>query len=165
MSRRYVPPSKRGLEPVEKKAVEINNLNDFPSLTNSAPKTIVVPQRSFSALASEWNVKAEEDRRNEEYRQADKRREIEKRERDCRNVVSLNNIHVFHQDYRDNEETPLVTKDEWTTIDRKRVVVELSAEEKDARERAREENKQADTVWTEDLNDADWGFRDRRSNQ
>lgn len=167
MSRRYVPPSKRDQQPLQKKVVEINNLNDFPSLTNSAPKTIVVPQRSFSELASEWNAKAEEERQNEEYRRADKRREIEQRERDCRNVVSLNNIHVFHEDYRDNEEqnVPLVTNDEWTTIDRKRVVVELSAEEKDMRERMREESRQDDTVWAENLTDADWGFRDRRSNQ
>ena len=44
-------------------------------------------------------------------------------------------------------------------------VVELSAEEKDLRERMREESRQDDTVWAENLTDADWGFRDRRSNQ
>jgi len=172
MSGRYVPPSRRNQHPVQKKEVEINNLNDFPSLTNSGPKSRFLPTKRFSELASEWNVKAVEDKEAEEYRKSARNREIEEQNRNRQSVVSFNNIHVFNEESRDDEEqnVPLIQKkddDEWTTIDRKKIIVELSAEEKDAKARRQEEMyaKQEETMWIAGQSDSDWGFRDRRAIQ
>jgi len=166
MSRSYVPPSRRQKAPIQKIGVEINNLNDFPSLSASGPKTRFLPTKSFAALASEWDERAKEEKDQAEQRKAIANQEKEQMEIRRMNIVQHKPVEFLEPDYDDEgEAAPLIVeKDEWTTINHTKIRRELTVEEKYLRDqRLAEEERQAEqgnTFWTEN---SDWDYRDRRT--
>lgn len=156
---KYVSPAKRD----NKKAEVVLKPTDFPALSTGVPKTTIVPKKSFALLASDWQERAEEDKMAEEYRKATNRRENERIEMDRRMMIVHHRMEEqIYEKYE--EDTPCIQKDEWTTVDRKKTMVELTAEDKDMREKAMEENKkkaQDESVWNGNDNEG-WDYRDRR---
>lgn len=156
---KYVSPGKRD----NKKADVVLKPTDFPALSTGAPKAVILPKKSFALLASDWQERAEEDKMAEEYRKATNRRENERIEMDRRMMIVHHRMEEqIHEKYE--EDTPFIQKDEWTTVDRKKTMVELTAEDRAIREQAMEENKkkaQDESVWNGNDNEG-WDYRDRR---
>ena len=151
---RYVPPSKRD----EKKQVAIKP-SDFPALSTGAPKTTIVPKKSFALLASDWQERADEDKMAEEYRKSMNARENE----DRRMIITHRRTEEMVQ-YKESEQTSLIEKDEWTVVDRKKTIRELTAEERDVRAQKQEEsirNTNDESVWNGNEKES-WDYRDRR---
>ena len=155
---RYVPPSKR-----DKKAEVVIKPSDFPALSSVSPKNMFSYKKSFASLATDWNEQSEEDKIAEEYRKAMNTRETERLERDRRMIVTHHHMEERIQ-HKESEHTSLIEKDEWTVIDRKKSVRELTEEEKDIRAQKQEDAMRATTdesVWNGTEKES-WDYRDRR---
>ena len=156
---KYVSPARRDA----KKPEVVLKPTDFPALSTGAPKTVIAPKKSFALLASDWQERAEEDKMAEEYRKATNRRENERIEMDRRMMIVHHRMEQeIHEKYE--EDTPFIQKDEWTVVDRKKPMVELSAEDKEKRAQANEDNIRAaedDSVWNGNDKEG-WDYRDRR---
>lgn len=167
MSSRYVPPSKRNQNPVAK-VLEINSPVDFPEFVSSSKKSLFIPARSFSSLASEWNEKSENEKLEETERKAKAQQTMERNAQYTKHLTSLKNSYEEEQTYIEERESPLIEereRDEWVMIDRKKARVELTQEEKDERQRKRAELEETtrESNLNADMPDSDWGFRDRRA--
>jgi hypothetical protein len=146
-----------------KKATKLPTIDEFPALGTAKPKTTTWT-KSFSSLASEWNkqtIEQEEERKYHEEMQ----KELERREALNSNFGFVR--HNYYDEgpiYRDyDEEKPKdVTTDGWTLIDRVKYRPELSIEEKNEKEIAKEEAerqaKEEMSVWKSE----EWDVRDRR---
>ena len=146
-----------------KKASKLPTIDEFPALGTAKPKTTTWT-KSFSSLASEWNkqsIEEEEERRYHEEMQ----KELERREALNRNFGFVRRSNYYEGPiYRDyEEEIPKdVTTDGWTLIDRTKYRPELTIEEKNEKEIAKEEEerqaKEEMSVWKSE----EWDVRDRR---
>lgn len=147
-----------------KKVTKMPSIDEFPALGTAKPKTTTWT-KSFSSLASEWNkqtIEQEEDRKYQE--EMDK--ELERREALNSNYGFVR--HSYYDEgpiYRDYEPELVEKKpspDEWTVVDRVKYRPELSIEEKNEREIAKEmeeqKAKEESSVWKGE----EWDVRDRR---
>lgn len=173
MSGKYVPPSRRNnrAEPVQPTLTP----EYFPQL--STRQTLVAPppqlSRQYSALATEWNEKAEEDRAQKEFQAEIDKRNREREEASQRNVVSLRRDYHATEEYIYSAEEPLLSPpktdpDGWQVVEKK-AKREFSPEEQMERkqrflEAEEQQKKEEDSVWASGSRGADeWGYRDRRA--
>ena len=145
-----------------KKASKMPTIDEFPALGTAKPKTTTWT-KSFSSLASEWNkqtIEQEEERKYHEEMQ----KELERREALNSNFGFVR--HSYYDEgpiYRDYEDDVVEKKaDEWTTVDRSKYRPELSIEEKNekeiAKEAAEQQAKEELSVWKNE----EWDVRGRR---
>ena len=146
-----------------KKASKLPTIDEFPELVSGKPKQKTWT-KSFSSLASEWNKQSIEEEEDRKY-QEEMQKELERREALNSNFGFVR--HNYYDEgpiYRDyEEEKPKdVTTDGWTTVDRVKYRPELTIEEKNEREIAKEEEEQKTkdelSVWKNE----EWDVRDRR---
>ena len=173
MSSRYIPPALRKRNADDAHANQrIPEKNEFPPLASSgakAPNLRWQSSKQFSALATEWNELADEEKMNEESRvHQEKIRESERRQAE---TIAQARHKYRESSYYDDEEsgppartTTKVDGDGWETVDRApRPKKEFSLEEIVAREeaeRAEEESRKKEySVWD---TDEGWNYRDRR---
>jgi len=165
MSEKYIPPSRRAKTD---KAVVVSPDN-FPQL--SARQQIPSnPQLSkpFSALATEWNEKDEQ-----ETEQKDFQKKLEARNRERDEAIMRSVVHHRRDKYESEEwvepEQPAISRtdpDGWQTVERK-AKRELTVEEKDERRQkfleAEEKRRlEDDSVWnTNTRNAEEWTYRER----
>ena len=144
-----------------KKATKLPTIDEFPAFGTAKPKTTTWT-KSFSSLASEWNkqtIEQEEERKYEEEMQ----KELERREALNSNYGFVRHNYYEGPIYHDYEPEVVEKKhDEWTTVDRVKYRPELSVEEKNEREIAKEmeeqKAKEEASVWKSE----EWDVRDRR---
>ena len=148
-----------------KKASKLPTIDEFPELVSGKPKQKTWT-KSFSSLASEWNKQSIEEEEDRKY-QEEMQKELERREALNSNFGFIGEFHRRNYDegpiYHDYEEKPKdVTTDGWTTVDRTKYRPELTIEEKNEREIAKEEEEQKAkdelSVWKNE----EWDVRDRR---
>lgn len=173
MTSRYVPPhtrNRRGNDTVPNKQ-DIPSPDSFPALLSGS--TVVrtdAPSwskgKSFASLAREWKDQTEEEKQQRELQM-----EIENAQR-MRDEAAARNHFTFqhHEDedsiYDINENQAEQIKqaaDEWTLVDRTKIVRELTNEERMERDMAREEeerllNERNESVWKTE----EWGYGERR---
>jgi hypothetical protein len=162
MSGKYVPPSLRNRsEPVP----------NFPQLSTRQPLVAPSPMaKAYSALATEWNDKEEEDRVQKEFQTELDRRNREREEATRRNKVSLHREYHGSDEYiYSAEEQPLmpaskVDADGWQTVEKKAKKEWTLDEQIDRKERYLQtlEKGEEDSVWGSNANE-EWGYRDRRA--
>jgi hypothetical protein len=165
MSKKYVPPSKRNnVSPV--KSEFVMKEDEFPLLSNSGLRRRDIPTKSFAVLAAEWDDKTKEEKELAEHRQSLARQEQERISRERMNIVKHTRTEDQENIYNDeDEESPLtVENDGWSTVNHVKAKRELTVEEKYIRDNQRMEEEmrmqEENTVWRED---ADWDYRDRRT--
>ena len=151
--------------PHKKKATKMPSIDEFPALGTANPKTTTWT-KSFSSLASEWNKQTIEQEEERKY-QEEMQKELERREALNSNFGFIGEFHrrnyyegPIYRDYDDEEKKP--STDEWTVVDRVKYRPELSIEEKNEREIAKETEeqkaKEEASVWKGE----EWDVRDRR---
>ena len=140
-----------------------SNIEEFPALGVPKPQTKVW-KKSFSSLATEWNRQTIEQEEEQKY-QEEMQKELERREAlnsNCGFIGEFRRNYYEGPIYRDYEEEKPAPVDEWTTVDRKKYRPELSIEEKNEKEIAKEEEEQKAkeemSVWKNE----EWDVRDRR---
>ena len=139
--------------------------DDFPVLGSPKP-TNKIWTKSFSSLASEWNKQSIEQKDEEKYRE-EMQKELERREALNNNYgfvgQFIRNSYYEGPIYRDYEEEVVEKKvDEWTVVDRTKYRPELSVEEKNEREIAKEVEEQKAKEETSVWKSEEWDVRDRR---
>lgn len=146
-----------------KKATKMPTIDEFPALGTAKPKTTTWT-KSFSSLASEWNRQTIEQVEEQKYRE-DMQKELERREALNSNYGFVRHSYYEGPIYRDYEEEVVEKKppsNEWTLVDRVKYRPELTIEEKNQREIAKEmeeqKAKEEASVWKSE----EWDVRDRR---
>ena len=145
-----------------KKASKLPTIDEFPELVTGKPKQKTWT-KSFSSLASEWNKQSIEEEEDRKY-QEEMQKELERREALNSKFGYVRRNYYEGPIYRDyDEEKPKdITTDGWTLIDRTKYRPELTIEEKNEREIAKEEEEQKAkeelSVWKNE----EWDVRDRR---
>jgi hypothetical protein len=146
-----------------KKTPKMPSIDEFPALGATKPKTTTWT-KSFSSLASEWNKQTIEQEEQRKY-QEEMQKELERRESLNSNFGFIGEFHrrnyyegPIYRDYAEEEKKT----DEWTVVDRVKYRPELSIEEKNEREIAKEaaeqQAKEELSVWKNE----EWDVRDRR---
>jgi len=171
MSGTYVPPSRRNAASSNKTSVPLTN-EYFPQLSTRTPTTLPTKSGiSFSALASEWNEKDEEEavERNIQEESTKNRADAEKR-----TFVPLRREYNNPEPYiysAEEDDTgallPTPVDDGWKTVEKKKKK-EWTLEEQIERKQFYEEEqakKEAEaSVWTSgEHRSDDWSHRDRRT--
>jgi hypothetical protein len=144
----------------------------FPALSTRTPT--VPPTKSgvsFSALASEWNEKSEEDAIEREARQETMRNLAVFAEAERRAFVPMRREYNSNEDYVYADEaeknTILPEDDGWKVVEkkvRKEWSIDEQIERKQRYEAEVDRQKEEGSVWTTgDHRHEDWGFRDRRT--
>lgn len=148
--------------PHKKKITKMPSIEEFPAL--GVPKIQTkVWKKSFSSLATEWNKQTIEQEEEQKY-QDEMQKELERREALNSNfgfVAKFPRSYYEGPIYRDYDDEKPAPVDEWTTVDRVKYRPELSIEEKNEKEIAKEaaEQKQEEaSVWKNE----EWDVRDRR---
>lgn len=175
MSGTYVPPSRRNAASSNKTSVPLTN-EYFPQLSTRTPT--ILPTKSgisFSALASEWNEKDEEDAVERTIQEDSARNYAERADADKRTFVPLrrdyNNPEPYIYSAEDEDTSGLVPTpaddDGWKTVEKKKKK-EWTLEEQIERKQLYEEEqakKEAEvSVWTSgEHRSDDWSHRDRRT--
>ena len=171
MSGTYVPPSRRNAASLNKTSVPITN-EYFPQLSTRTPT--ILPTKSaisFSALASEWNEKDQEEavERDIQEESTKNRADAEKRA-----FVPLRREYNNREPYiysGEDEDTgallPSPADDGWKTVEKKKKkewTVEEQIERKQLYEEEQAKKEAEASVWTtgEHRSD-DWSHRDRRT--
>jgi hypothetical protein len=172
MSGKYVPPSRRNnrAEPVQPTLTP----EYFPHL--STRQSLVAPpqlSKQYSALATEWNEKEEEERTQKNFQT-----ELDKRNRQ-REEASRRNVVYLHRDYHGPDEyiysgdepvvsAPKVDPDGWQVVEKKPKREFTQEEQMERKQRFMEaeeqQKKEDDSVWGSSSKGVDeWGYRDRRA--
>ena len=138
-------------------------IDEFPALGTAKPKTTTWT-KSFSSLASEWNKQTIEQEEERKY-QEEMDKELERREALNSNFGFVRHGYYEGPIYRDYDDEIVEKKhstDEWTLVDRMKYRPELTVEEKNEREIAKEmeeqKAKEEASVWKGE----EWDVRDRR---
>ena len=147
----------------KKASTKMPTIDVFPALGTAKPRTTTWT-KSFSSLASEWNKQTIEQAEEKTYRE-EMQKELERREAVNNNygfVSRFPNSYYEGPIYRDYEEEKIpAVRDEWTVVDRTKHRPELSIEEKNEREIAKEleaQQQEEMSVWKNE----EWDVRDRR---
>ena len=148
----------------KKTTSKMPTIDEFPALGTAKPKTTTWT-KSFSSLASEWNKQTIEQEEERKY-QEEMDKELERREALNSNFGFVRHGYYEGPIYRDYEDEVVEKKnggspDEWTVVDRVKYRPELTVEEKNEREIAKEiESQQQEemSVWKNE----EWDVRDRR---
>ena len=143
--------------------MKMPTIDEFPALGTAKPKTTTWT-KSFSSLASEWNKQTIEQEEERKY-QEEMDKELERREALNSNFGFVRHGYYegpIYRDYDDEVVEKKTSSDEWTLVDRVKYRPELTVEEKNEREIAKEmeEQKAKDeaSVWKSE----EWDVRDRR---
>ena len=171
MSGKYVPPSRRNAAPPNNITTSLSNDN-FPVLSTHSP---TIPSTksgiSFSALASEWNEKDEEDAAENRNREEAARNRADAEKTSFFPLRrEYNNPEPYIYEVEEDDTRVLLAKaedDGWKTIEkkaRKQWTYEEQMERKRKFEDAEAKMYDESSVWTSgDHRSDDWSHRDRRA--